>query len=296
MDAFASLSRRKQGFESPRERQYNRALMNLELEQRPSIVHPVFNLSASGREAADAPLPPGVARWRALPQPAVALVDRPCGRHALDRERTTAAQEDLGIGATHLEAPRGSAPAATAGHWRGCGQPQSEPGSSSRPQSTAPRASSASTQARSAPARGSAPGNPRIGIRVDARWLRISPLDAAVAIAASAQIGGDALEVDATELWRDCRGKFPSPVGAGRRSRYLLGAQLGLGEEGLSHALNACAVPPQPAANRPNELAVAGQPTSAGAVPCGDQPPADRRRGNGKRNKAGRRRYCRRRR
>jgi hypothetical protein len=39
-----------------------------------------------------------------------------------------------------------------------------------------------------------------------------------------------------------------------------------------------------------------GQPTSAGAAPCGDQPPADRRCGNGKRNKAGRRRYCRRRR
>jgi hypothetical protein len=52
-----SLSRRKQGFESPRERQLSQALMDLELGQRPSIVHPVFDLSASHRD--DASLPPG---------------------------------------------------------------------------------------------------------------------------------------------------------------------------------------------------------------------------------------------
>jgi hypothetical protein len=33
--------------------------MDLELGQRPSIVHPVFDLSASDREAADASLPLG---------------------------------------------------------------------------------------------------------------------------------------------------------------------------------------------------------------------------------------------
>jgi hypothetical protein len=45
----------KTGVRVPRERQLSQALMDLELGQRPSIVHPVFDLSASDRERGSGP-------------------------------------------------------------------------------------------------------------------------------------------------------------------------------------------------------------------------------------------------